>query len=137
MTGPVQTLISRTDVANLLGETLTDVEVGQVDALIDFASEKLRAPEQRAVVGDIDDRLADGSLRPGLLRGVLVTVVCRAFDALRVGLRVRSEQYPELQTTYADSLPELVYFTESELADLAPEPETGATGSGAFTIRIG
>lgn len=137
MTGPIPTLINRTDVTGRLGETLDDVEVGQVDSLIEFASEKLRTPKVRAVIGDIDKRLADGDLRLGLVRGVLVTAVCRAFEAVRVGVRVRSEQYPELQTTYVDADPELVYFTDAELDDLAPEQEAGTAGSGAFTIRIG
>lgn len=135
MTAPLQSLVERTDVEVRLGETLAGPEIGQVESLIELASENLRSPKMRAVVGDVDARLTDGTLRPGLVRGILVTVICRAFDALRVGLRVRSAQYPEIQTTYADSDAELVYFTDTELGQLAPESDE-STGGGAFTIRI-
>ncbi len=135
MTSPLQILLQRSDVEVRLGETLAGPEIGQVESLIELASEKLRSPMARAVVGDVDARITDGSLRPGLVLGILVTVVCRAFDALRVGLRVRSAQYPEIQTTYADSAAELVYFTDTELGQLAPEPGDN-NGGGAFTIRI-
>ncbi|MCK8671001.1 hypothetical protein M1M07_07700 [Rhodococcus sp. HM1] len=136
MTTP-SALLQTSDVEGLLGETLTDTETAQVDSLIDFAQEKLRSPKVRAVIGDVDERIAAGELAPGFVKGVLVTVVCRAFDALRVGLRVRSEQFPELQTVYADPNLELVYFTDAELASLEPEASSDVFGSGAFTIRIG
>lgn len=135
MTSPLTPLLQTTDVERLLGETLTDAQQGQVEMLIDLASEKLRSPRVRAVIGDIDQRLATGDIRQGLIRGILLTVVCRAFDALQVGLRVRSQQYPEISTTYADSVDELVYFTDSELDQLAPEYGDGGTAQ-AFTIRI-
>lgn len=136
MTVPLQTLVETTDIEARLGETLAGPQIIQVNSLIELASEKLRTPAARAVIGDIDERITDGTLRIGLVRGILVTVVHRAFDALRVGTRVRSEQYPEIQTTYADPDQELVYFTDEEMASLAPEPDKSATG-GAFTIRLG
>lgn len=134
MTSPAP-LLQSSDIGTLLGETLTESETGQVNLLIDFATEKLRSPTVRAVIGDVDQRIASGELRPGLLRGAMLTAVGRAFDVLRVGLRVRSMQYPEVQTTYADSVAELVYFTDAELAELAPEHGDGVHGN-AFTIRI-
>ncbi|MBX4168048.1 hypothetical protein K3M35_05125 [Rhodococcus sp. DMU2021] len=134
MTAPLPILVEASDVETRLGETLAESELGQVESIIELVSEKLRSPSMRRAVGDIDQRLADGDLRPGLVRGILVTVVCRAFDAHRVGLRVRSEQFPEVQTTYADPNSELVYFTDSELADLAPAADVDQGGS--FSIRI-
>lgn len=128
MTAPLQNLAEQSDVEARLGETLAESEAGQVESLLAYASAKLRA-----LVGNIDDRLVDGSLHEQLVRGTVVTAVCRALDALRVGLRVRSEQYPEVSTTYADTDGALVYFTDEELAPL--RPDAGSSG-GAFTIRI-
>lgn len=127
MTTPLQVLLERSDVEARLGETLAEPETGQVDSLIAFASSKARSK-----VTALDARIVAGTLDPELVKGTLVTVVCRALDTLRIGLRVRSEQYPEIQTTYADAKPELIEFTDDELATLSPG--SGQTG-GAFTIR--
>lgn len=127
MTTPLQVLVERADVEARLGETLAEPETTQVDSLIAFASSKVRSK-----VGTIDARIVAGTLDPELVKGTLVTVVCRALDTMRIGLRVRSEQYPEIQTTYADASPELIEFTEGELETLSPD--SGKTG-GAFTIR--
>lgn len=127
MTTPLQTLLERSDVEVRLGETLAEPEAAQVDSLIAFASAKARSK-----VVSIDARIVAGTLDPELVRGTLVTVVCRALDTMRIGLRVRSEQYPEIQTTYADAKPELIDFTDDELETLSPD--SGKSG-GAFTIR--
>ncbi|NKS17318.1 hypothetical protein GS490_13405 [Rhodococcus hoagii] len=129
MTVPVPTLIELSDVETRLGETLTEPEAAQVRSLIEFASDKLRV-----LVDDLDQRVQDGALRPSLVRGTLVTAVCRAFDTLRVGIRVRSSQFPEIATTYADADDSLVYFTDKELELLQP---TGPGVGGAFSIRLG
>lgn len=122
-------LVARTDVEARLGETLAGPEIIQVDSLIAFASAKIRAQ-----VSTIDIRVVAGTLDAELVKGTLVTAVCRALDTLRVGLRVRSEQYPEIQTTYVDATPDLVWFSDGELATLSPN--AGST-SGAWTIRPG
>ncbi|MGF7124036.1 hypothetical protein [Rhodococcus sp. BE178] len=129
MTAPALNLVERSDVEARLGETLAEPEIAQVDSLIEYASDKLRA-----LVEDIDERIASGALRFGLVRGTLVTAICRALDTLRIGIRVRSEQYPEISTTYADSDASLVYFTDDELEPLQP---SGAGDGGAFSIRLG
>lgn len=129
MTAPLP-LLARTDVEARLGEALAEPEIIQVDSLIAFASAKIRT-----LVSTIDSRLVAGALDAELVKGTLVTAVCRALDTLRVGLRVRSEQYPEIQTTYVDAGPDLVYFTDDELATLAPD--AGSASGGAFSIRIG
>ncbi|WP_343466477.1 hypothetical protein AAI421_18240 [Rhodococcus aetherivorans] len=129
MTVPLQILVERSDIEARLGETLAGPEVDQVNSLIAFASAKIRA-----LVENIDGRVMDGTLDVELVRGTLATVICRALDALRIGLRVRSEQYPEISTTYADSDGALVYFTEDEIGPL--KPDRGVSG-GAFTIWIG
>lgn len=129
MTVPVPTLIELSDVETRLGETLTDPETAQVQSLIEFAADKLRV-----LVDGVDQRLLDGSLRMSLVRGTLVTAVCRALDTLRVGIRVRSSQFPEIATTYTDSDDSLVYFTDKELELLQP---TGPGLGGAFSIRLG
>lgn len=129
MTVPVPTLIELSDVETRLGETLADPETAQVQSLIEFAADKLRV-----LVDGVDQRLLDGSLRMSLVRGTLVTAVCRALDTLRVGIRVRSSQFPEIATTYTDSDDSLVYFTDKELELLQP---TGPGLGGAFSIRLG
>lgn len=130
MTAPTLPLIQRTDVETRLGETLFAPEIAQVDELIEFASAKLRNLPLR-----IDERIAGGTLATALVKGVLVTVVVRALDQMRTGLRVRSEQYPEISTTYADGSPSLIYFDDSDLADLSPT--VGSQSQGAFNIRPG
>ncbi|MBM4480341.1 hypothetical protein GS445_07520 [Rhodococcus hoagii] len=129
MTVPVPTLIELSDVETRLGEVLAATEVAQVRDLIEYASDKLRG-----LIDDLDLRVLDGSLRMGLVRGTLVTAVCRALDTLRVGLRVRASQFPEITTTYADSDDSLVYFTDKELELLQP---SGPGVGGAFSIRLG
>ncbi|NKS78001.1 hypothetical protein GS539_19465 [Rhodococcus hoagii] len=128
MTVPVPTLIELSDVETRLGETLAEPEAAQVRSLIEFASDKLGS---LSTPGSANQ---DGSLRPSLVRGTLVTAVCRAFDTLRVGIRVRSSQFPEIATTYADADDSLVYFTDKELELLQP---TGPGVGGAFSIRLG
>lgn len=127
MTSPLPPLIGIDDVESRLGESLSGVERGQVTSLITFASAKLRA-----VVPLVDVRILEGTLALDLVTGTLVSAVTRALDILRVGLRVRSEQYPEVQTTYMDASADIVWFTSGELADLSPS--AGDSGS-AFTIR--
>lgn len=129
MTTPLPPLVEIADVEVRLGETLADPELGQVHSLIAFASAKLRTN-----VPTIDTRTAVGTLSRDLVVGTVVSAVVRGLDTLRVGLRVRSEQYPEVQTTYMDATPDIVWFTPGELADLAPS--AGMAG-GPFTIRPG
>lgn len=128
MTSPLP-LVANTDIESRLGETLAGTEIGQVDSLIAFASAKIRA-----LVPGIDARILAETLDADLVKGTLVTAICRALDVLRVGIRVRSEQFPEIQTTYADATPDLVWFSDGELAALSP---TAGSTSGAWTIRPG
>lgn len=130
MTAPLSPLIMVEDVQFRLGETFSEAERLQVESLIDFASARLRAYPL-----DIDTRIAQGSLSSALVTGVLVTAVARAVDAMRVGLRVRSEQYPEISTTYSDVDPSLIYFSADDLAVL--DPAVGQKFGGAFSIVPG
>lgn len=75
-----------------------------------------------------------GTLDPVLVKGTVTTAVIRALDTTRIGLRVRSSQYPEVTETFADADPRLVYFTDAEIEGL--RPEVGDTATGAFTIRF-
>lgn len=129
MTTPLPPLVDLAAVEDRLGETLAHPDTQQVDSLIEYAQVKLRA-----LLPTLDARLAAGVLDPTLVKGTLVTAICRGLDVLRVGLRVRSEQYPEMTTTYADAPGDLVTFTDAELAVLAP---TAGIAGGAFTIRPG
>ena len=129
MTAPLPNLVEISDIESRLGTALDGPEIVQVESLIEYATDKLHS-----LVADIDIRIMAGTLRAGLVRGTLVTAICRALDTLRVGIRVRSEQYPEISTPYADADAALVYFTEDELMPLRP---TGAGGGGAFSIRPG
>lgn len=129
MTASLPNLVEISDIERRLGKELDVPEIAQVESLIEYATDKLHS-----LVVDVDLRILAGTLREGLVRGTLVTAICRALDTLRVGIRVRSEQYPEISTTYADSDAALVYFTEDELAPLRP---TGVGGGGAFSIRPG
>lgn len=122
-------LASVADVEGWLGETLTSSESAQSDAWLRYGTAILRALKP-----GIDERITVGSLDPVLVTGVLVSAVVRALSAMRVGLRVRSEAYPEVSTTYADSDDSLVFFTDSDLNML--DPNIGNPG-GAFSIRLG
>ncbi|WP_245813860.1 hypothetical protein [Rhodococcus marinonascens] len=124
-------LIEVDDVQARLGETLVEPELSQANSFIVFASAILRSRRHL----DIDNRMTSGDLDPELVKGTVTTAVVRALDATRVGLRVRSTQYPEITTSYTDIDPRLVYFTDSELGDL--DPEAGNTSGNAFTIRVG
>lgn len=130
MTAPLSPLIELHDVEVRLGETLIAPETEQVTDLIEFASAMLRAFPLR-----IDSRIADGTLNAALVKGVVVTVVVRALDHMRTGLRVRSEQFPESTTTYADANPSLIHFDNDDLATLSPT--VGSQSNGAFSIRPG
>lgn len=130
MTAPLEPLIQLGDVETRLGETLIAPETTQVEDLIEYASAMLRAFPLR-----IDSRIAAGTLDATLVKGVVVTAVVRALDSMRIGLRVRSEQYPEISTTYADAKPSLIYFDTDDLATLSPT--VGAQSNGAFSIRPG
>ncbi|OQM82026.1 hypothetical protein [Rhodococcus sp. 66b] len=131
MTSPLKPpLITVEDVQARLGETLSEPERLQVESLIEYASARLRAYPL-----DIDNRILQGSLDPVLVTGVVVTAVIRALDAMRIGLRVRSEQYPEISTTYADADPSLLFFSADDLAVL--DPATGVQFGGAFSIQPG
>ena len=130
MTAPLEPLIEISDVQEQLGETLDGTEGAQVNWFIAYASAILRARRS-----DVDSRMFDGTLSPVLVKGVVVTAVVRALDSMRVGLRVRTTQYPEVQSSYADADPRLVYFTDDELAIL--DPDAGTQAGGAFSIVVG
>lgn|GEM_PF-5270027 len=130
VTAPLSPLITVEDVESRLGETLGGTERTQVESLIAFASARLRAYPL-----DIDNRILQGALDHILVTGVVVTAVARALDSMRVGLRVRSEQFPEVSTTYMDADPSLVFFTADDLAIL--NPAAGTRSGGAFSIVPG
>lgn len=130
MTAPLDPLIWIDDVEGRLGETLADPERAQVDSFIAYASALLRAHKP-----DIDSALLDGTLAPALVKGVMVSAVIRAWDSVRIGLRIKSEQFPEITTVYSDANPSLVFFTDDELASLSPS--LGVKSGGAFSIVPG
>lgn len=118
-------LIESGAIEEVLGDKLAEPESTRVGALIRYASSRLRRK-----VPHLDDRIAlwatdstaTGALDPDLVKGTMVAAVMRAVEYFRVGPRVRSEQYPEVTTTYAEpsqaDLLAAVYFTDEELADL-------------------
>lgn len=123
-------LIESKDVLARLGEdAFSDSEKAQVDSFIRYASGLLRSK-----LPTLDDRLLARTVNEDLVTGALVTAVVRALDSMRVGLRVRAEQHPEYQATYADASEDLVYFTAGDLAPLIPSTQNT---SGAFSIRLG
>jgi hypothetical protein len=130
MTAPLDPLIWIDDVEGRLGETLADSDRAQVDSFIAYASALLRAHRP-----DIDTAMLDGSLSAALVKGVTVSAVVRAWDAVRIGLRIKSEQFPEITTTYSDANPSLLFFTADELASLSPT--LGSSAGGAFSIVPG
>lgn len=129
MTSPLAPLVDIASVAGRLGETLVEPELTQVNSFIDYAT-----PLLRSLSPGLDTRITLGTLDPEIVKGVLVTAVIRALDSMRVGLRIRSSQYPEVTEQYADADPSLVYFTPGELASVSAG--SGSVG-GAFTIRPG
>lgn len=123
-------LIEASDVLARLGEdSFDESEQAQVDSFIRYASGLLRSK-----LPTLDARIEANSVDHDLVIGAVVTAVVRALDSMRVGLRVRAEQHPEYQATYADASDELVYFTAGELGPLVPAV---SNTSGAFSIRIG
>ncbi len=130
MTAPLDPLIWIDDVEGRLGETLADPERTQMDSFIAYASALLRAHKP-----DVDTAMMDGTLSPALVKGVMVSAVIRAWDSVRIGLRIKSEQFPEITTTYSDANPSLVFFTADELASLSPT--LGSASGGAFSIVPG
>lgn len=123
-------LIQASDVLARLGEDSFDSsEQAQVDSFIRYASGLLRSK-----LPTLDARIEANSVDHDLVVGAVVTAVVRALDSMRVGLRVRAEQHPEYQATYADATEELVYFTAGEIGPLVPAVSNSA---GAFSIRVG
>lgn len=91
---------------------LTDDQVLIVDELLDYASAILR---QR--VGLIDDRLADGTLDPVLVRGVAVAMVLRV---MRNPDGIRQRTAGAVSVTFDDARAAGIDPTPSELSMLAP-----------------
>lgn len=120
--------ITAANVAALLGETLEAAELTRIEQLIVFA-----APKLRSLVPRLDQRVANGKLDVDQVRGTLAAAVARAYESLRIGILTKSEQFPELSTTYTAG-PDLIWFSKSEINSLSP----GSDGTGgAFSIRIG
>ncbi|ORJ92580.1 hypothetical protein A6F55_23735 [Prescottella equi] len=120
--------ITAANVAALLGETLEEAELTRIEQLIVFA-----APKLRSLVPRLDQRVASGKLDVDQVRGTLASAVAQAYESLRIGLMTKSEQFPELSTTYRVG-PDLIWFSKNEINSLLP----GADGTGsAFSIRIG
>jgi len=130
MTAPLDPLIWIDDVEGRLGETLADLDRVRVDSFIAYASALLRAHRP-----DLDNALLDGSLSGALVKGVVVSAVVRAWDSVQIGPRIKSEQFPEITTTYTEANPSLLFFTAEELASLSPM--LGSAGGGAFSIVLG
>lgn len=131
-------LITRTDVEVRLGESLVAPETSKVDDLIVYASARLRrlVPNLDARVAEWDDNPRPvTALDPDLVKGAMVSAVVRALDSSRIGRRIKSEEYPEIRTTYnTDKADESgVFFTDSELDDLSYVPSSGS-GAVAFSI---
>lgn len=123
-------LVESSDVLARLGEeSFSETEQAQVNSFIRYASGLLRSK-----LPTLDDRLLATTVDRDLVVGAVVTAVVRALDSMRVGLRVRAEQHPEYQATYADASEDLVYFTAGEIAPLVP---AASNTSGAFSIRLG
>lgn len=121
-------LIELADYTPFTGETLTEEEQAQVQAIIRVASALLRAK-----VAGLDDRVLQGTVDRDLVVGVMVEAVANAFDIMRVGLRVKSTRFPEWETEYntPSSITGLVSFTAEQIALLTP-----VTESNAFSIRL-
>ena len=122
-------LFELADVEEISGEEFAEPELTQVNRFIAIASAKIRNK-----VSLIDERLADGTLDPVLVKGVGAEVVMRAVATLRRGIGVRRTEYPEVTTEYEPSSAQrLVLVTDEDIADLI---DITAIGD-AFTIRTG
>lgn len=119
-------LFELTDVQEISGEEFVEPELTQVNRFIAIASAKIRNK-----VSLIDERLADGTLDPVLVKGVGAEVVMRAVATLRRGIGVRRTEYPEITTEYEPSAQRLVLVTDDDVADLIDTADSGD----AFTIR--
>lgn len=120
-------LFELADVQQIAGEEFAEPELTQVNRFIAIASAKIRNK-----VSLIDERLADGTLDPVLVKGVGAEVVMRAVATLRRGIGVRRTEYPEVTTEYEpSSVQRLVLVTDDDVADLIDTADSGD----AFTIR--
>lgn len=113
-------------VSLLLDGDLSDSETGKVDLWIRLASGMIRQ-----AVPSVDERVQDGSLDPDLVSNVAAEMVVRAVQSSRIGYRVRSEAFPEVQVAYQDQAEPWLFLYDHELAQLQPR----VMNSQAFTIR--
>lgn len=120
-------LTDLTEVQNLLGDDLDDVEERKVTSWIARASALIRL-----VAPTVDERMYSGALDPAIVQGIAAEMVTRALQADRIGFRVRSEAFPEVTTQYRDSDEPLLYLLDYERDLLSPPVKRRP---GAFSIR--
>lgn len=112
-----------------LGETLDGAELEQAEVFIARA-----LAEMRYRVPTLEARLDAGELDLTLAVGVGVDMVIGALEAMRIGLRTRSTQYPEVTTSYADvDSDELIAMSDVQVAKLSPSVPV----RGAYVIGLG
>lgn len=116
------------DVQAQLGETLVEPELGQANVFVTRA-----LAEMRDRVPTLDARLQTGDLVRTLVIGVGVDIVISALDAMRTGLRIKSEQYPESTTEYFRAADELISMSEAQVTKLSPK----FAARGAYVVGLG
>lgn len=127
-----------TDLADLVNLAAVQVQLGETLAAPETDQVTWFAVRARSTmlsqVPLLQERLTSGALDPNLAKGVGCDIVISALDAMRTGLRIKSEQYPESTTEYFKATAdELIAISASQIALLAPRLPGAA---GAYVVSL-
>jgi hypothetical protein len=126
----LEDLVSPTAVGTQLGETVVEPELASVEMWIARAIDEMR---DKAPTLDAD--LAAGRVTAVRVQGVGVDVVIRALENQRIGHRVTSQKFPDIETGYAPADGDSIYLTASEIARLQPKSDAAqAPGEGGMYV---
>lgn len=124
----IESLLTPVAVQVQLGETLVEPELAQVNWFIERTCD-----EMLDQIPMLAERLASGDLKASRAKGVGIDVVLSALDAMRTGLRIKSEQYPESTVEYFKAnASDLISITPEQIAKLSPPFAPG----GAYVVSL-
>lgn len=125
----IHTLVSVVTVQVQLGETFVEPELSQVQWFIERTCD-----EMLDQIPLLAERLASGELRASRAKGVGIDIVLGALDAMRTGLRIKSEQYPESTVEYFKAnASDLISVSPEQIAKLSPPFQQ----AGAYVVGLG
>lgn len=123
------TLLTVETVQTQLGETFVEPELSQVQWFIERTCD-----EMLDQIPLLAERLASGELRASRAKGVGIDIVLGALDAMRTGLRIKSEQYPESTVEYFKAnASDLISVSPEQIAKLSPPFQH----AGSYVVGLG